>query len=697
MSTPVTVQSAERISVLTIDHPPVNALKPAVLNALTSSLKGAIADDASQAIVIAARGKTFPAGIDIRDFDDRAVTQTLADLCEAIEASPKPVIVALHGTVFGGGLELALAAHYRFADRRAAFAMPDVTLGLCPGAGGTQRLPRLVGAAAAADLLLTGRRVEADEAQALGIIDEVAEGPLPIFTMKEVSARLGKGTLECQPTAKRMARLTPPKTHLDAIEAARAKVEPGPVNASERILDCIQASLLLPFEAGLTFERSAFDDLLAMPASQSLRHVFVAERRTRTPPLDEPVEPKQIKSVGVLGGGLMGAGIAISCLDAGLPVTLVEADIEALESTVETIIDMYDRQVKRGRLDEQTRDLRMGRLTGTTEPETLSKVDAVIETVAEDPAAKRRAMTTLDAVMTPGALLASNTATLDLDGLAAATGRADNFVGLHFFAPPHVVRLVEVVVATNTSDLAISTAFSLVRRLGKTPIAAGSGPGYLADRVQGAYFQAAEYIVEDGADIPAVDQAMRDYGFPLGPFEMADFLGLDTGIARRLRYSAQGARVVQLADQLMDLGRLGRRSGRGYYLYGKDGVFANAEDADLATVISDIRSTRGGPPKAFSADDIRRRCLAAMANEAARIMEEAIAQRPSDIDVAMILAHGFPRWRGGPAMAADLTGILRVKRDLDAFATEDPGFWTPAPLITDLVKNGQRFADLNDA
>ncbi|MEM9343364.1 MAG: 3-hydroxyacyl-CoA dehydrogenase NAD-binding domain-containing protein [Pseudomonadota bacterium] len=696
MSRPVTVQSAEGISVLTIDHPPVNALKPAVLTSLSASLAEAISDDDAKAIVIAARGKTFPAGIDIRDFDDRQVTQALADLCVEIEGSPKPVIVALHGTVLGGGLELALAAHYRFADRRASFAMPDVTLGLSPGAGGTQRLPRLVGAAPAIDLLLTGRRVEVDEALELGLIDEVADGPLPIYTMKQVSARLRKDALECRPTAKRMAKLTPPKVHLEAIEAARGKLAEGPVDAPGRLLDCIQASLLLPFEAGLTFERSAFDDLLAAPESRSLRHVFVAERRTRTPPLDEPVEPKPIKSLGVMGGGLVGAGIAIAGLDAGLPVTLVEANIEGLEATVETIIDVYDRQVKRGRLDDATRDARMARLTGTTEAETLSRVDAVIETTPEDPGGKRRAFTTLDAVMKPGALLATNTASLDIDGLAGVTGRADNVVGLHFFPPPHVVRLVEVVVATNTSDQAIATAFALSRVIGKTPIAAGVGPGYVADRVQGAYLQAAEYLVEDGASVPAVDRAMRAYGFPMGPFQMADFVGLDMGIARRLRYSAQGARVAQLPDRLMDLGRLGRRSGKGYYLYAKEGPATMAEDPELSGLVSDIWSQKGGDIREFSADDIQRRCLAAMANEAARIMEDGVAQRPSDIDVAMILAYGFPRWKGGPAMAADLTGILRVKRDLDAFAVEDAGFWTPSPLISDLVKNGQRFADLND-
>ncbi len=694
MGRPVTVQSTEGLSVLTIDHPPANALSAEVVGALSEAFSEVVASPETRAIVLAARGKTFPSGIDIADFDDPSRTAALADLCHAIEGSEKPVIAALHGTVFGGGLELAIAAHYRIADRRAQFGMPDVALGQSPGAGGTQRLPRLVGAAAAIDMMVTGKGVTAANAQDLGLVDAVADGPLPIFTLKWVKAGLSKG-LPSRPTRGDLGKLSDQPKALSAIEARRKAVKPGPVNAAEKILDCVQAALLLPFDAALTFERTAFEDLVSAPGARALRHVVQAEQRTKEAPLDEPAEPLPVARVGVYGAGVSGTGIATACLDGGFPVTLVEPDLDRLEAAVDNIIDIYDRQQKRGRIDAQTRDTRIARLTGKTDPGALADADFVIETMPEDAATKRRAFGALDAVMKRDAILATNTATVDIDGLAAGTGRAAQVVGLHFMTPAHVLRLVEVVVPVETTDSVIATAFALAQKIGKVPILSAVSDGFVADRVHGAYHQSAEYLVEAGASIAEVDAAMRAYGFPMGPFQMMDLAGLEDGGARSERYARVGSAPTRLATAFIERGRVGRRAGRGFYAYDKKGQ-AVSGDPEAGSIVSEVRALSGKSAREINAEEIQRRCLAAMANEGAKIMGEAVAQRPSDIDLAAILGFGFPRWRGGPMMAADLTGLLRAKRDLDGFSADDPVFWSPAPLFADLVKNGRRFGDLND-
>ncbi|MDU8946558.1 3-hydroxyacyl-CoA dehydrogenase NAD-binding domain-containing protein [Ovoidimarina sediminis] len=695
MERPVTVQSTEGISVLTIDHPPANALSAAVVAALTTALAETLGSSGTRAIVLAARGKTFPAGIDIRDFDEPERTAALGELCLAIERAPVPVIAAVHGTILGGGLELAMAAHYRLADRRAQFGLPDAAVGLCPGAGGTQRLPRLVGAGPAIDLLLTGRTIGAADAKKIGLIDEVAEGPLPIFAMKWVKAALGTG-LAPRPVSAGPGRLADKPSELKAIETRRAALKSGAGSLQERIVDCVQAAMLLPFEAALTFERTAFEDLAASPASRALRHVFIAERRARTPPLDDPAPPLSVTRIGIFGAGLTGTGISAACLDAGFDVTLVDPNLERLEAGVDNIIDIYDRQEKRGRINAATRDARIARLQGKTDPAALADAELVIETMPEDADAKRRAFAILDAVMPREAILATNTATIDIDGLAAGTGRAPHVVGLHFLTPAHVIRLVEVVVAMETTDAVIATAFAVARKLRKVPILSAVSEGFVTERLLGAYQQAAEYLVEDGATIAGVDAAMRAYGFPIGPFQLADLSGLDEGDARRARYAAAGARKTTLAARLQALGRDGRRAGRGFHLYDDAGEILR-DDPEVTHVIAEMRALSQRAAQNFAPDDIQRRCLAAMANEGARIMGEEVAQRPSDIDLAAILGFGFPRWRGGPMMAADLTGLLRVKRDLDAYAGDDPAFWSPAPLFSELVKNGRAFGDLNDA
>ena len=690
MNSPVSVQRTEGIAVLTVDFPPANAMAAPVRAAFLEAFEAEDADPETRAIVIAARGRSFATGPDPAEYEQPSRPPNLADLTDRIEAADTPVIAALHGKVLGGGLELAMAAHYRIADRRAELGMPDITLGVGPGAGGTQRLPRLVGPGVAADMILTGRRIDAASAVRAGLVDEVSEGPLPVHTLKAVHSWLGQG-LTARPTAAMSAKLRPAKAHLDQLALRREKLGNVRLPAFGKVLDSIEATILLPFEAGKSFERAAFEDLVTSPEARALRHAQLAERRTVIPPLDAPADPLKIASVGVVGGGLMGSGIAAACLDAGLPVTLVEPRVERLEAAVDNIIDIFDRQVARKRLDAEARDARIGRLNGQTDLAALAQADLVIEATSEDADVKRQVFAALDTVLKQGAVLATSTSTIDIDGLAALTRRPEAVLGLHFVPPAHVIRLCEVVIAVDTSDAVIATAFAFLRRIGKLPVAAGVSEGYVAGRVLGACAHAAEVIVADGAPIQAVDAAMREFGFAMGPFEMADLSGLDQDIARRTRFDASAPGI---AERLVGIGRIGRRVGRGYYSYRPEREKPEV-DGDVTAILAEMRALRGAPLREFSPEDIRRRCLAAMANEGARLVDEGIAQRPSDIDIAMIAGYGFPRFRGGPMMHADLTGLLRIKRDIDAFAESDPVFWAPSPLIVELVKYGRSFADLN--
>ncbi|MEM0947303.1 MAG: 3-hydroxyacyl-CoA dehydrogenase NAD-binding domain-containing protein [Pseudomonadota bacterium] len=688
MVTPVTVQRTEGIAVLTIDNPSANRLTQPVRAALISAVSEVDADPKTRAMVIAARGKDFARAADA-DVDEGACPQ-LGEVARAIESSSTPVIAALHGQVCGGGLELALAAHYRIADPRASFSFPGVAVGLCPSAGATQRLPRLAGPMAAAELLLGGKQFKAAVAAKIGLVDELAEGPLPVFTLKWILRKLGTD-LTPRSTLAASERMAPPKQNLEALRTHRETVSKLPVPAAAKILDCLEAALLLPPEAGLAFEKAAYDDLKASKEARALAHARMAERLAGEPPLEAPAVPHRVDTVGIVGAGLLGTGIAAACLEAGLSATLVEVSVNRLEASVDRVIDVVDRYVTRRNLGPETRDALIGRLEGSTDPAALAGADLVIDATTEDAEIKRRVFSALDAVMKRDAVLATTTSGIDIDGLAAGTGRPENVIGLHFVPPANVIRLCEAVIAIDTSDQTIATAYAFLKKLGKVAIGVGVGEGYVAGRVQGAYMQAAEALALDGADIAQIDGAMKAYGFALGPFEMADLAGLDIDLARRARFETT---APSLAGRLLGLGRIGRRTGQGYYSYAPQSR-AGTTDPDVIALLAEMRALRGTPGRTFSNEDIQRRCLAAMANEGARLIEEGIAARPADIDVAMLLGYGFPRYRGGPMMAADLAGVLHVKREVEQLSSEDPVFWAVAPLFEELVKTGRSFADLN--
>ena len=695
------IVSYERIGdvgVITLDNPPVNALGRDLRAGIVAALEVANADPEARAIVIRAEGRTFPAGADIREFGKPPEEPWLPEVCNRIEESPKPVVAAIHGTALGGGFEIALAAHARIATRDARIGLPEVTLGILPGAGGTQRTPRLSGAQAALDLMLIGKPVPAERAKAAGLIDEIARDREDLDAQAlALAAKLAASGDAPRRTRDRREGFADPVAYERAVREWREKLASSPLPAPKKIVDCVEAALLLPFEAGLEFERAAFEDLVNSPEAAALRHAFFAERRAAKPAGIEGAAPRKVERVGLIGGGLMGSGIAISMLDAGLPVVLIERDQESLQAGIERIEATYARACARGRMSEEEAGLRLARLNGALDYAALGDADLVIEAVVEDMDIKRDVFARAEAAMRPDAILATNTSYLDVNALQAACAHPERVIGLHFFSPAHVMKLLEIVVAEQTASDVVATAFALARRLGKVPVRAGVCDGFIGNRVLTAYRQAADEMLEEGATPGEIDAAMRAYGFRLGPYQVLDMAGLDISWARRKRLAAQrdpGERYVEIGDMMCELGWFGQKAGRGYYIY-EEGSREGRENPDVLVLIEELRRSKGIEPRSFTQDEIQRRILAAMANEGARLVEEEIAARPGDVDVVMIHGYGFPRWRGGPMQAADQRGLLQVKKELLAMAEGNPKAWTPALIFDELIKNGMKFADLN--
>ncbi len=687
------------VAVLTIDNPPVNALGAALRRKLMRRVARAEGDESVRAIVIRAAGRTFPVGADVREFGQPPKEPLLPELCNRIEAAEKPVVVAIHGTALGGGLEIALAGHYRIADAPARLGLPEVLLGILPGAGGTQRTPRLTGAGPALEMMLSGRPVSAQRALEIGLIDRIAEGDLAeeaIAWARELGEAAEAGAAPRRSRDQR-AGLADPDAYLRAIAERRKALQGSRLPAPPRIVDCVEAALLVPFETGLAMERAAFEECLASDEAAALRHAFFAERLVAKVPELVRAEPREVGRVGVVGAGLMGAGIATVCLAAGLEVTLVERDEAALAAGLERIEKLHARAVEKGRARPEQVAERMARLRPVTDMAALAEADLAIEAVFEDEQAKRAVFAALDRVLRPGAILATNTSYLDIDALAAATSRPEDVIGLHFFSPAHVMKLVEVVVGARSDEAVTATAFALARRLGKVPVRAGVCDGFIGNRILTAYRQVADFMLEDGASPYEIDAAMRDYGFALGPYQVADMAGLDIAWARRKRLAASrdpAERYVRIADLLCEAGRFGQKTGAGYYRY-EAGSRHGAPDPEVLALIDAERAERGIRPRPFAPEEIQRRCLEAMINEGARILGEGIALRPADIDVVMLLGYGFPRWRGGPMFEADRIGLLPLHAELARRAREEGDFWRPAPLLEELLADGRRLRDLN--
>ncbi|MCC6008704.1 MAG: enoyl-CoA hydratase/isomerase family protein [Rhodobacteraceae bacterium] len=697
---PVRTELQGEIALVTVDNPPVNALAHGVRAGLVAAIEASEGDPRVKAVVIRAAGRTFPAGADIREFGQPPRDPWLPAVCNRIEACTKPVVAALHGTALGGGLEVALGAHYRIALPSARVGLPEVTLGILPGAGGTQRTPRIAGTAAALDLMLSGKPVGAAHALAIGLIDEIAEGDLTEAALAYAARLVAEGAGP-RPTRDRTEGLADVEAARAGIAAARAKVEKEMPHlvAPIRIVSCVEATLDLPFEEGLDRERELFGECVVSDQSVALRHAFFAERRAARVPGLEGVVPREIAAAGVIGGGTMGAGIAVALLQSGLPVTMIERDAESLARGQAAVRAVFDRAVERGRMTAETREQHLRQFEGATDYAALAPVDLAIEAVFEEMEVKREVLGQLDAVLRPGAIIASNTSYLDLDALAAMTSRPADVVGLHFFSPANVMRLLEVVVGAGTAPEVVAAGFALARRLGKVAVRAGVCEGFIGNRMLATYRQAADYMMLDGASPYEIDAALQLFGFAMGPFQVTDLAGGDIGWARRKRLAPTrdpARRYVRVADLLCERGWFGQKTGRGFYLYEK-GARRGTPDPEVLAIIEAERAAAGVTPRSFSPEEIVARYLAAMVNEGARLLDEGIALRPSDIDVVKLMGYGFPRHRGGPMKWADLEGLPGVLENLRNFAAAgDAWLWEPAPLLERLVAEGRDLDSLND-
>jgi 3-hydroxyacyl-CoA dehydrogenase len=683
----VTTERHGDVAVLVIDHPPVNALSSALRLALKESLDAIMADPAVKAGVIACAGRTFVAGADITEFDagPRAKPSVgTVHLCAALDAAPKPVVAALFGTTLGGGFELALACHGRVMAPDGRVGLPEVRIGLIPGAGGTQRVPRLAGAMAALDLVTTGRHVDADEAQRLGLVDEIAtDFRAEAIVMARAMAEAGHWPRSCDGAA--------PAVDRAAFEAAVAAVEKrarGAI-AAPAAARAVGWALELPFAEGLALEGKTFQELRAGPQSRALRHLFRAERAAAK--TEGKAQPWPVRNVGVIGGGTMGSGIAIALADSGLHVTLVEVSEEAVRAAEGRVRAVYDRQVKGGRLAEEDRAERLSRIGFARELTALADSDLVIEAVVEQMAVKQDVFRRLSGIVRRDTVLASNTSYLDIDQMADVVDAPERVLGLHFFSPAHVMKLLEIVRAPRTLPEALATGLALAKRIGKQPVVAGICDGFIGNRIFARWRRHCDFALEDGALPAEVDAAIEAYGFAMGPYAVADLAGLDIGWATRKRQAATrdpAARYVPIADWICELGRFGQKTGAGYYLHegGKRTV-----DPVVTALVERASAERGIFRRDVAGDEITARVHAAMVDEGARILSEGVARRPSDIDVTLVHGYGYPAWRGGPMHEADLIGIPEVLKRAEALGDRGGA----APLLREMAESGKRFADLN--
>ena len=682
-------------ALITFANPPVNGLSHAVRAGLAAALARAAADPAVRAVVLAGAGGRFSAGADIREFNTPKATEqpTLRQLIAQVETSAKPVVAAIAGTCLGGGLELALAAHYRVASADATLGLPEVKLGLIPGAGGTQRLPRLVGADRAISMITSGTPVPAAELAGTALLDALVEGdPVPAALDLASSHQV---------------RDTPPRRTCDILlaepdlsarcEAARARLasQSPHLPAPRRALEAIAASAG-PFEAGLALERQAFLELLDSPESKALRYAFFAERTAgRIAGEQGAAAGRRIERAAVIGAGTMGAGIAVCFLNAGIPVWLIETNAAALERGVARIAGIFDAQVQKGRLDAGERERRRALLTPTLSLADAASADIAIEAVFESLEVKREVFLGLDRILRPGAILASNTSTLDLNLMASFTGRSQDVVGTHFFSPANVMRLLEVVRGAATAPEVLATALELGRRLGKVAVVSGVCDGFIGNRMLDPYFRQAWYLVEEGATPEQVDRAIERFGMAMGPFRVGDLVGNDVSWAIRQRRRAErpGYRCSTLPDRLCELGRFGQKAGGGWYDY-PEGPRRPVPSPVVADLISRQREEVGIASRPVTDAEIVERLVYALVNEGARILEEGIAARASDIDVVYLTGYGFPAFRGGPMFHADRQGLAAVRGRLREFAQAlhgDPEFWRPAGLLDRLADSGGTF------
>ncbi|MCH8057724.1 MAG: enoyl-CoA hydratase/isomerase family protein [Proteobacteria bacterium] len=691
MSQIVTLERRGDIEIITIDNPPVNVFSHAVRAALMDAFDEADASD-SRAIVLRCAGRTYVAGADITEFGKPPQEPLLPDLLNRIENCSKPVIAALHGTALGGGLESAIASHYRIAVPDARLGFPEVLLGLLPGAGGTQRVPRLMGVEVALDFILAGKPISADAALASGLIDRIAAGNLLEAALAYAQELADNGAVPRCSSKLPIDLDSVAENFFEQKRAAVARKTRG-VPAPQRIIDCVEAATKLDFRQGSAFEREKFVELMNSPESAGLRHVFFAERQaSKIEGIARNTPLRPVNSVGIIGAGTMGGGIAMNFANAGIAVTLLELNTEALDRGIGICRKNYQRSAAKGRFTPEQVEHFMGLISGTTSYEDLTDVDLVIEAVFEDPQIKYEVFRKLDAVCKPGAILASNTSYQDIDAIAAVTSRAQDVLGMHFFSPANVMKLLEVVRGEKTADDVLATVMKLAKKIRKVAVLSRVGYGFIGNRMLGGYFREAQMLLLEGATPSQVDGAMQSFGMAMGPLAVGDLAGLDIGYkARQALPDRPDHPATHVADQLVEMGRLGQKTGAGYYRYDAE-TRKRLVDPEVEALIRAEAGRLAIEPRTFSDEEIVARVIYPLINEGARVLEEGIAQRASDIDIVYIYGYGFPAHRGGPMFYADTVGAKavydRICEFRDTLRADD---WQPAPLLEKLAADNGRF------
>lgn len=688
------------VAVITLDNPPVNGLGHATRLGITDGLQKANADAAVKSIVITGAGKAFSGGADIKEFGSpKALAEpNLLSVILAVENSSKPVVAAVHSVCMGGGLELALGCHYRIAAPGTNVALPEVKLGLIPGAGGTQRLPRALGVEPALNMIVSGEPVKSEllaqipgqklfdkmaasaeslAAEALAFAQSVSDTrPLPL--VRNMPCKHPNGDAYFQ-FARNMVK-------------GMAKNFPAPA----KCVDAVESATKKKFDDGMAFEREIFINLMWTPESKALRHIFAAERAaSKIPDVPEDTPKREIKSIAVIGAGTMGGGIAMNFLNAGIPVKMLEMKQEALDKGVATIRKNYEAQLKKGKLKQDKYDQRMALLSTTLSYDDLKDADLVIEAVFEEMGVKEKVFKELDRVMKPGAILASNTSTLDVNKIASFTKRPQDVVGMHFFSPANVMKLLEVVRGEKTAKDVLATVMAISKKIKKTAVVSGVCDGFIGNRMIEQYGRQGGFLLDEGCTPAQVDKAMEKFGMAMGPFRMGDLAGNDIGWAiRKRRYQEKpDMKYSKTADLLCEKGRFGQKTGAGWYDYvpGKRDAIPNAE---VVKMIEDHRASLGITPRKISDEEIVQRLVYALVNEAAHILEEGIASKASDIDMVYLMGYGFPIYRGGPMNYADQVGLFNVVQSMKRFAQnplDDAKFWQPAPLLAKLAAEGKTF------
>lgn len=695
----VTAEKRGRISVLSLNNPPVNGLGFDIRAGLMAGIEAALGDDGVDGIVITGAGRMFSGGADITEFNTpkSSAEPFLTQVITAVENSAKPVVAAIHGVSAGGGLELPLGCHYRIATKDTRLGLPEVNLGILPGAGGTQRMPRLTGVEAALKLIVSGDLVPAEKAHALGFVDEVVDGDIVEAGVVAAERLAASGTLQrTGGLDDKVVQARGKPEIFDNFKKSIARRARG-YEAPYACIESIENAVSMPFAEGVAAEREIFKRCVESVQSKALRHAFFAEREAqKIPDVPRDTPTAEIATAGVIGAGTMGGGIAMNFINAGIPVTIIEAEQANLDRGIGIIEKNYANTVAKGRLSQDAMGQRMALLTGSTDMNDLADADVVIEAVFENMALKKEIFGKLDKICKPGAILTSNTSTLDVDEIARATSRPEAVMGTHFFSPANVMKLLENVRGARTSNETIATVMALTKRIGKVGALVGVCDGFVGNRMLYAYSRQANFLIEEGALPQQVDKVIYDFGFPMGPFAMSDLAGLDVGWKIRQEQEAtrpKDLRYSPVADRICEMGRFGQKTSAGWYRY-EEGSRTPVPDPEIEALIIGVSEELGITRREVNDEEILQRCMYPLINEGAKILEEGLALRASDIDVVWLYGYGFPRYRGGPMFYADTVGIKHVYDTMSRLYDEHGGWLEPAPLLKSLAESGKGFGDL---